>query len=114
MLNESENFSEEEPLQRIIFIGRARIGEVLDTFKELRLRPEDFSSPIAFQMALTRLYENLMRSLSSGPKKSYLAEIIFQDSLGNQVSFAVDLGETPPPVESQNVRVKIIIEFYRD
>ncbi|MEZ0290725.1 MAG: hypothetical protein ABWJ42_06525 [Sulfolobales archaeon] len=104
----------EEPVYRVVFVGRARIGEILDTFKNLRIKPEDFANPIALQMALTRLYENLMRSLSSEPRKTYVAEVSFQDSLGSQIIFAADLGETPPPIETQYARVKIVVEFYPD
>ncbi len=104
----------EEPIYRIVFLGRARVGEVMEAFKEIRLRPEDFSSPVAMQMALSRIYEALIRSLSGGLDKSYVAEVVFQDSLGNQVIFAADLGKSPPPISTQSLRVKITVEFYRE
>lgn len=104
----------EEPIYRIVFLGRARVGEILDMFRVARLRPEDFSSPIALQMALSRIYEALMKSLTSGSEKSYVAEIVFQDSLGNNVTFAADLGKSPPPISSENLRVRIIVEFYEE
>ncbi len=110
----SEEIFSEEPVYRIVFFGRARVGEVINAFKEIRLRPEDFSSPVAMQMALSRIYDTLMRSLSGGLDKSYVAEVLFQDSLGNQVVFAADLGKSPPPISTQNLRVRITVEFYRE
>ncbi|MGC9009682.1 MAG: hypothetical protein ACP5I7_03605 [Sulfolobales archaeon] len=112
-MSSEETFSE-EPIFRIIFFGRARVGEVIDAFKEIRLRPEDFSSPVAMQMALSRIYDALVRSLSSGLDRSYVAEVVFQDSLGNQITFAADLGKSPPPISTQNLKVKITVEFYRE
>jgi len=104
----------EEPVYRAIFFGRARIGEMINIFKDIRLRPEDFSSPVAIQMALSRIYEGLMRSLTSEPKKTYVAEVSFQDSMGNTIVFATDLGENIPPFSYQTVKVKIVVEFYSE
>lgn len=109
-----EGESQEEPLYRAIFIGRARVGEMISIFKDLRLRPEDFASPVSFQMALSRIYESLLRGLSSEPRKTYVAEVSFQDSMGNNIVFATDLGESLPPLSSQYLRVKIVVEFYEE
>lgn len=105
---------EGEALVRIVFEGSARIGQVMSTFKGVALRPEDFSSPVALQMALTRIYDTIMRSLSESPRKAFLAEVRFTDSMGNTVVFAADLGESPPPVPGERARVRITVEFLED
>lgn len=97
-----------------IFEGEARIGEIMQGIQAIQLRPEDLSSPIALQMALSRMYEAVMRMLESGPKKRYIAEVKFTDSLGNPISFAVDLGESPPPFSKDKVRARIVIEIYEE
>jgi len=97
-----------------IFEGEARVGEVMQGIQAIQLRPEDLSSPIALQMALSRMYEAVMKMLESGPKKRYIAEVRFTDSLGNPVSFAVDLGESPPPFSKDKVRARIIIEIFEE
>ncbi|BEP18172.1 hypothetical protein PYJP_15240 [Pyrofollis japonicus] len=97
-----------------IFEGDARVGEIMQGIQAIQLRPEDLSSPIALQMALSRMYEAVMKMLESGPKKRYIAEVRFTDSLGNQVSFAVDLGEAPPPFSKDKVKARIIVEIYEE
>jgi len=106
-----------EEIQRkriAIFQGEAKIGEVIKGLSEIKLTPEDFSSPISLQMALSRIYSALMKSMEEGFKKHYIAEIRFRDNLGNLVSFAIDLGDTPPPFTSKNVKARIIIELYEE
>ncbi len=105
--------SENSEKKRIaIFTGNARIGEVLGELSTIQLRPEDFSSPIALQMAISRIYNALLKSLEKGFKKKYVAEVKFTDALGNTVVFAIDLGEEPPPFSSNNVKARILVEIY--
>lgn len=95
-----------------IFTGQAKVGEVLGELATIQLRPEDFSSPIALQMAISRIYNALLKSLEKGFKKKYVAEVRFTDALGNNIVFAVDLGEEPPPFASNNVKARILVEIY--
>ncbi len=97
-----------------IFEGEARIGSVIAGLQAVQLRPEDFSSPVALQMALSRIYEAVLRAFEQGPRKRYVAEVRFTDSLGNPVSIAVDLGESPPPFRSDRVKARIVIEIYEE
>jgi hypothetical protein len=103
----------EEPATKKLYEGKARIGRVMKNMAMVSLRPEDLSNPIAFQMAMSRIYESIMRIFEEGgPRQTYIAEIRFTDDLGNQVAFAVDLGETPPPLSRDKVRARIIVEIY--
>ncbi len=104
--------SSEEKKRIAIFTGNARIGEVLGELSSIQLRPEDFSSPVALQMAISRIYNALLKSLEKGFKKKYVAEVKFTDALGNTIVFAVDLGEEPPPFSSNNVKARILVEIY--
>lgn len=104
----------ERPKRVAVFEGKARVGEVFKNFVHLQLRPEDFSSPLSLQMALTRVYEGLMRALSEGPKKSYVAEVRFVDSLGQSVVIGVDLGPSPPPFSSNTVKARVVIELFEE
>lgn len=97
-----------------VFEGEGRIGEVIKEFATIRLTPEDFSSPIALQMALSRIYNALLKSIEKGPRKHYVAEIRFKDSLENSIVFAVDLGEEPPPFTKKNIKVRIIVELFEE
>ncbi|ABN70063.1 hypothetical protein Smar_0964 [Staphylothermus marinus F1] len=97
-----------------VFQAKARIGQVLNGASHLVLKPEDLSSPVAFQMAITRIMDTLMKSLQEGPKRRYVAEIRFKDSMGNPVVIAVDLGESPPPFSSKEVKARIIVELYEE
>lgn len=114
--NEKNELELEEHKRRkiAIFEGSAKIGEVLAPFVSIQLRPEDLSSPISFQMALSRIYSALLKSMESGPKKSYVAEVRFRDSLGQEVILAINLGETPPPFTKQYVKARILIELYEE
>ncbi len=97
------------------FEGEARIGKAMKNLATITLKPEDLSSPVAFQMALSRIYESLVKMFESGgPKPTYIAEVRFTDDLGNRVVFAVDLGETPPPFSKDRIRARIVVEFYED
>lgn len=109
-----ETEGEESAPIRIVFEGSARIGEVMSTFKSITLRPEDFSSPIALQMALTRIYDTIMKSIMETPRKAFVAEIRFTDSMGNTVVFAADLGESPPPLPGTKVKARITVELFED
>jgi len=101
-----------EPVLKMEFEGKARIGEIFSGFKAIQLRPEDLSNPISFQMALSRIYQELINAFSQPPKKHYVAEVKFTDSLGNPIVLGVDLGENVPPLSRKEVKVKITIEFY--
>ncbi|KSW11767.1 hypothetical protein CF15_02870 [Pyrodictium occultum] len=97
-----------------IFQGEARIGEVMQGIQAIQLKPEDFSSPVALQMALSRIYDAVLKVLETGPKKRYIAEVRFTDSIGNNVVFAVDLGESPPPFSRDKVKARIMVEIYEE
>jgi len=97
------------------FEGKARIGKVMKNIASISLRPEDFSSPVALQMAFSRIYEAIMKIMEEGgPRPSYVAEVRFTDDLGNPVVFAVDLGEEIPPFSSDRVKARIIVVLYED
>ncbi|MEB3851313.1 MAG: hypothetical protein LRS49_01860 [Desulfurococcales archaeon] len=103
----------EEPAARKNYEGKARIGRVMKNIAMVNLRPEDLTNPISFQMAMTRIYESIMRIFEEGgPRQTYIAEVRFTDDLGNQVVFAVDLGETPPPLSKDKVRARVVVEIY--
>lgn len=80
----------------------------------VRLSPQDLSDPVSFQIAISRMYETLMKAIEEGSKYSYVARIKFMDSLGNEVSMAVDLGEDPPPFMNKNIKARITIELYEE
>ncbi len=105
---------EEKPKKITVYDGTAKIGEVMKGLTQIQLRPEDFSSPVALQMAFTRIYEGVMKAMQEGPKKKYIAEVRFTDSLGQTVVFAVDLGETPPPFSKNVVKARIAVEIFED
>jgi len=104
---------EEEKEYKIlkIFEGEARIGEVLEGMENLVIKPEDLSSPVAFQMALTRMIDTLTKSMEKGFKKKYVAEIRFRDSSGNQVIVVADLGESKPLFTKDRVKATVLIEL---
>lgn len=94
--------------------GEARIQRVMLNMAQIRLSPEDLSNPVSFQIALSRIYENLMKALEGGVKHTYIAEVKFRDSLGNQVVFAVDLGDKVPATPSEKLKARIFIELYEE
>ncbi|MCI4396089.1 MAG: hypothetical protein GU347_00250 [Desulfurococcales archaeon] len=98
----------------IVFDGKARIGEVMGGLTNIQFRPEDFSSPIAMQMAFSRIYEGVIKALEEGPKKRYVAEVKMTDSLGNQVVIGVDLGESPPPFSKSEVKARVTVELFEE
>lgn len=109
------NMDKNQSFKRIqIFEGQAKIGSVFGNLAQVQLKPEDFSSPIALQMALSRIYEAVMKTLEGGLKKIYVAEVKFKDSLGNNVSFAVNLGESPPPFSKDTVKARIVVEIFEE
>lgn len=97
---------------KVEFEGRARIGEIMGNLVSIQLKPEDLSSPLAFQMALTRIYNEVMNMMREQPKLHYVAEVKFNDSMGNPVVIGVDFGDKIPPISKKEVKVKITIEFY--
>jgi len=99
---------------KTVFEGEAKIGEVMGGFQAVRLSPEDISSPLSFQMALTRIYETLMKSIEEGPKKKYFAEVRFRDDMGNTVVISIDLGENPPLFSSDRVKARVLVELYEE
>lgn len=104
----------EAPKRLAIFEGDARVGEVVQGLQAIQLRPEDLSSPVALQMAISRIYEAVMKAFEGGLKKRYVAEVRFTDSLGNPVVIAVDLGESPPPFSRDRVKARVVIELYEE
>ncbi|MMZ71693.1 hypothetical protein D1872_352240 [compost metagenome] len=56
----------------------------------------------------------MLKVLETGPKKRYIAEVRFTDSIGNNVVFAVDLGESPPPFSRDKVKARIMVEIYEE
>lgn len=100
------------------FDGYGEIEKVLlniaKGLAEVRLSPQDLSDPVSFQIAISRMYDALMKAIEGGSKYSYVAKIKFVDSLGNEISVAVDLGEEPPPFMSRNVKARITVELYEE
>jgi hypothetical protein len=109
-----ENREKEGQKRLAIFEGEARVGEILTGLQAIQLRPEDFTSPIALQMALSRIYDAIIKAFEQGPRKRYVAEVRFTDSLGNTITFAVDLGESPPPFSRDKVKARIVVELYEE
>lgn len=101
-----------QPTYKVEFEGRAKIGEVMGNLVSIQLKPEDLSSPLAFQMALTRIYNEVLNMMQQQPKLHYVAEVKFNDSMGNPVVIGVDFGDKIPPISKKDVKVKITIEFY--
>ncbi|MFZ8792955.1 MAG: hypothetical protein ACO2O2_03565 [Acidilobaceae archaeon] len=107
--------SEREKGVSRVYEGSARVGRVVKNFATVTLKPEDFSSPVAFQMAISRIYESMIKMFESGgPKPTYVAEVRFTDDLGNSVVFAVDLGSTTPPFSGEKVKARIYVEIYEE
>ncbi|MEM0025922.1 MAG: hypothetical protein QXV93_02115 [Zestosphaera sp.] len=100
------------------FEGYGEIEKVLINIAkglaEVRLSPQDLSDPVSFQIAVSRMYDALMKAIEGGGRYSYVAKIRFVDSLGNNVSAVVDLGEEPPPFASKNIRARITVELYEE
>jgi hypothetical protein len=66
-------------------------------------------------MAISRIYESMIKMFESGgPKPTYVAEVRFTDDLGNSVVFAVDLGSTTPPFSGEKVKARIYVEIYEE
>uniref|UniRef100_A0A7J3V095 Uncharacterized protein n=1 Tax=Candidatus Methanosuratincola petrocarbonis (ex Vanwonterghem et al. 2016) TaxID=1867261 RepID=A0A7J3V095_9CREN len=97
-----------------IFNGSAKVGEVLAGFTQVAITPQDMSSPIALQMALSRIYEAMTKVVETGPKKKFIAEVRFTDSMGNPVVFALDLGDKMPHFTSNEVKARILVELYEE
>lgn len=91
------------------------MGKAFRGFLSMSLRPEDFSSPVALQMAMSRIYEAMMKMMEgSGPETTYVAEVKFTDDMGNQIVLAVDLGPSVPPLASDRVKARIKVELYEE
>jgi len=97
-----------------IFVGTAKLGEVIPQFAQVSLTPQDMSSPVSMQMAMSRIYEALTKTAEAGAKKKFMAEVRFADSLGNPVVLALDLGEQMPPFTNREVKAKVLVELYED
>jgi len=107
--------SEREKGVSRVYEGSARVGRIVKNFATVTLKPEDFNSPVAFQMAISRIYESMIKMFESGgPKPTYVAEVRFTDDLGNSVVFAVDLGSTTPPFSGEKVKARIYVEIYEE
>lgn len=97
-----------------IFNGSAKVGEILSGFTQVAITPQDMTSPIALQMALSRIYEAMTKVVETGPKKKFMAEVRFTDSMGNPVVFALDLGERMPHFTSNEVKARILVELFEE
>ncbi len=107
--------SSEQGAVRKMFVGEARIGRAMKEFMQFTLKPEDFTSPVALQMALARIYEGMMKMIQEGgPKPTFIAEVRFTDDMGRPVVIAVDLGSETPPFSSDKVKARVVIEFYEE
>jgi|SRR5579875_47619 len=102
----------QQPTVKVEFEGKAKIGEIMGVFKAIQLKPEDLSNPLAFQMALSRIYSELMNILNQRQEMHYVADVTFTDSMGNPISIGVDFGDKIPPLSKKEVKAKITIEFY--
>ena len=106
--------SEEEKKKIAIFHGEAKIGEIIGSLAQIQLRPEDFSSPVRLQMALSRIYDALLKTIEKGPRKKYVAEVRFTDSMGNPVVVALELGDKAPPFTKRELKARVMIEIYEE
>lgn len=97
-----------------VFNGTARVGDILTGFQQIALTPQDLTSPIAMQMAISRLYEAMTKAVEAGPKKKFIAEVKFNDSMGNPIVLALDLGDRTPTFASKEVKARILIELYEE
>ena len=100
--------------RKVTLSGEAKIGRILMPSVNLSLDPEDFSSPVALQMALSKLIEQLSAAFEEPPKPRYIAEVRLVDAMGTPVRFAIDLGESLPPFSKEKVKAKITVELYED
>jgi hypothetical protein len=114
-----------EPVYRVEIYGEAKIGWILRLVKEIgeimSFKPEDFSSPMAFQQALSRNLQSLFpkaMEIAMNPKileeKTYVAEIKLKDVYGREVVFTIGLGDSIPPLTSEKVKTRVIIELYEE
>ncbi len=97
-----------------VLSGTAKVGEVLAGFTQLSITPQDMTSPVALQMAISRIYETMTKAVEAGPKKKYVAEVKFADSMGNPIVMALDLGIKVPPFVNKEVKARVLIELYED
>lgn len=114
-MDRDEKEMEKEKEKRIgIFNGSAKVGEILSGFTQIAITPQDMTSPIALQMALSRIYEAMTKTVETGPKKKFIAEVKFTDSMGNPVVFALDLGDKMPHFSSNEIKARILVELYEE
>ncbi|MCQ5376810.1 MAG: hypothetical protein NO516_02035 [Candidatus Methanomethylicia archaeon] len=97
-----------------ILEGTAKVGEVLAGFTQLALSPQDLTSPVALQMAISRIYDAMTKTVETGSKKKYVAEVRVTDSMGNPVIIALDLGEKMPMFTNKEVKARVMIELYEE
>ncbi|MEB3774541.1 MAG: hypothetical protein GSR86_06430 [Desulfurococcales archaeon] len=97
------------------FDGEARVGKVLKNIASITLKPEDFASPLSLQMAISRIYESMIKMMEEGgPRPRYVAEVRFTDDMGNPIVIGIDLGEEMPPFSRDKVKARVVIELYED
>ncbi len=94
--------------------GEAKIGRLDIPPMVLELSPDDLTSPISFQMALSRLVDKIMDTLENPPEPHYFAEVRIRDHLNRPVSIAIDLGKSIPPFSKDKVKARVIIEIYEE
>ena len=100
--------------KKVVLEGEARIGKINVPVLSFSLSPEDLSSPLAFQMAISKIMENLMNAIEQQNNPRYVAEVRFKDSMGTPISIALDLGESIPPFSKDKVKARVIIELYEE
>ncbi|MEM1873359.1 MAG: hypothetical protein QXF57_02060, partial [Acidilobaceae archaeon] len=95
-----------------VFEATGKVGRVIKGFASITLKPEDFSSPVSFQMAMSRIYDALLKMMEGGgPTSTYVAEVRFTDDLGNPVVIGIELGERIPESLKERVRARVIVEI---
>ncbi|ABU81359.1 hypothetical protein [Ignicoccus hospitalis] len=104
----------EETKKVTVFEGEARIGLMKVPTLTITLEPEDFESPLSFQMALSKLMDELTKAFENPPESKYFAEVKFRDHLNRPVFVAVDLGKSIPPFSKNKVKARIVVEIYEE
>ncbi len=103
---------------KALFNGYARIDRVsvniAKGLAEAKITPQDLTNPVAFQLAFSKLYDTLLKVMESGDEPSYVAEVRFKDSLGNEVVMAVDLGKEMPAFTNNVVKARITVELFEE
>jgi len=95
-------------------MGTAKVGEVLAGFTQLSITPSGYDEPGRAADGDKQDYEAMTKAVESGPKKKFVAEVKFNDSMGNPITMALDLGQKLPPFVNKEVKARILVELYED